>query len=169
MSAHGRILLVEAEDDIRRLLAIALLRNGYQVSAFASAEEFLTTDGLLRLLEFDLAIIDYKMGEMDGQELCLRIKAVRPELPVIIESGMPGQVFTNDCLRAGASQVLTKPFSVGELLIAIRSTLSSIEQAETPAPSTSDSVVGAIAEAVVEVVTSAAVEAVVDDITDSYE
>ncbi|MFA6535811.1 MAG: response regulator [Candidatus Paceibacterota bacterium] len=152
---HARVALIEAEEDIRKLLAKALLRHGYQVSTFASAEEFLGSDGLARLLEFDVVVLDYQMVEMNGQELCQRIKAVRPELPVIIESGMPGREFIGECLKAGANRVLTKPFSVEELLATIHAVLPTVDIKKITAPSVSDVIEEAVASAVLDVVEEA--------------
>lgn len=115
MAKTSVVALVEADDDLRGLFLGVLSRAGYEVRHFASAEDFLREE-TGQLGDYDLVILDYVMSGMNGQALCRQIKAARPDLPVVIESGMVGQEFIDECLSAGAGQVLIKPFPVSRLL-----------------------------------------------------
>jgi CheY-like chemotaxis protein len=81
-----RILIVDDEPEILRLLARRLTRRGYQVSQASGSQE-----ALVRLQEaiFDLAILDYMMPDTNGLELARECRTRQPTLQVLILTGSP--------------------------------------------------------------------------------
>ena len=118
-----RILIVDDEPHIRRLLATRLQTEGYDVEEACDGE-----DGLLMLPDFDpdLVILDLMMPGANGLEVLSRIRAdpERSAVPVIILTGK-GQDGDRDLAMAGgAADFVTKPFSPMKLLARIREILA---------------------------------------------
>jgi CheY-like chemotaxis protein len=76
-----RLLCVDDDDSFLRLLAIFLGRSGYVVSASSSGEDALTLFGAEA---FDCVVLDYHMPGLNGLETALRMKQMRPTVPIII-------------------------------------------------------------------------------------
>jgi two-component system KDP operon response regulator KdpE len=117
MATEGaRILVVDDEQEIRRMLKVALSAHGYAVAEAPSGKE-----GLNQALIFhpDLVILDLGLPDLDGMEV---IRALREwsSIPVIILSVREEENDKIEALDAGADDYLTKPFSMGELLARIR-------------------------------------------------
>lgn len=117
-----RILIVDDEPHIRRLLATRLQTEGYDVEEAGDGEE-----GLRKLPDFrpDLVLLDLMMPGANGLEVLSRIRADpgRGTLPVIILTAK-GQDSDRDlALAGGASDFVTKPFSPMKLLTRIREIL----------------------------------------------
>jgi putative two-component system response regulator len=112
MAENARILVVDDEPKICEFLAILLGREGYQVDSANSA-----ADGLARIeaTPYDLVLTDLKMPGMDGFELVTRLKAARPELPVIMITGYATVETAVRALRHGVEDYVTKPFNIDEL------------------------------------------------------
>jgi len=114
MRGEGRILLVDDEEQVVRVTGQMLVSLGYQVTGRVSAmEAFELFAGSPQ--DFDLLITDLTMPELTGIELSARIKAIRPELPVILFTGFSEQFSRESAVRAGVSQYCTKPFALREL------------------------------------------------------
>jgi CheY-like chemotaxis protein len=90
-----RILIVDDEPEILRLLARRLTRRGYQVSQASGSQEALVR---LRDAIFDLAILDYMMPDTNGLELARQCRTRQPTLQVLILTGSP---VTAEIERAG--------------------------------------------------------------------
>ena len=96
---------------------------GYAVKAFASAEEFLSSD---HLSDTDCLILDVRMPGMDGIELHRHLLASHREMPVIfITAHGSDERVRSKALANGAVDFLTKPLSEDGLLSAVRKALSS--------------------------------------------
>jgi DNA-binding response OmpR family regulator len=118
----ARLLIVEDDEGIRVPLARALERERYAVDGVASGEEALrltTGDGG----EHDLIIIDVGLPGVDGLEVCRRIRAQRPAVPILFLTAQDGELDIVDGLDAGADDYVTKPFRVSELLARVRAHL----------------------------------------------
>lgn len=114
-----RVLFVDDEPGVRRLVAAALSRLHAKGTVEASPVDALhrverAPDG------FDLVITDFRMPEMDGRELFHRIQAVAPTLPVMITSGYAEDGRVRDCLAEGACGFLAKPFTIAVFAAAVR-------------------------------------------------
>jgi DNA-binding response OmpR family regulator len=115
-----RVLLAEDDTSISEPLSRALRREGYQVEV--------TEDGpatLSRALsdEIDLVLLDIGLPELDGLEVCRRVRAEGNPVPVLILTARADEVDTVVGLDAGADDYVTKPFRLAELLARVRALL----------------------------------------------
>jgi two-component system cell cycle sensor histidine kinase/response regulator CckA len=117
----GTILLVEDEPAVRTIAARILRQAGYEVLEGRDGEEGLRV-ATRELAELDLLLTDVVMPQLSGPELAVRVRALRPELPVLYCSGYLAGTLTDD-LGVGES-ILAKPFTSGELLAAARAAIS---------------------------------------------
>ena len=114
-----RVLVVDDEPQIRRALRLVLRANGYLVTEVAAGEaalDALATD------DFDLVILDLMLPDMDGVEVCRRVREWS-RLPVVVLSAHGEEQIKVRALDEGADDYVTKPFSAPELLARMRSAL----------------------------------------------
>lgn len=127
MSDKKRILLIDNEEGLCRMMEAVLLDGGYKVKAytrsFQAVEEFVSG-------EWDLVITDIKMPGMDGLEVLQRIKAKQPQIPVIMITAYATVEMSIQALRKGAYDMLTKPFEPEELLYRVKNALTQTELIE---------------------------------------
>ena len=113
------IAVVDDDPAIRRLVRLFLKRSGYEIVEFGTGEEARTA---LQTIAWDLAILDRRLPDMDGVELCQELKA-NPEFKsryVIMLTGEDEQEDKVQGLDLGADDYITKPFQYPELLARIR-------------------------------------------------
>jgi two-component system, OmpR family, KDP operon response regulator KdpE len=125
------ILVVDDEAQITRVLKTTLSSQGYGIRTAADGEEALD---LMKSWSPDLIITDLRMPNMDGLELCRRVR-MESRTPIIVLSVKGEETIKVEALDAGADDYITKPFSVNELLARVRAALrrgSTPEQAESP-------------------------------------
>lgn len=129
MSA-GRILVIDDEPQIRRIMRTTLITGGYEVDDAKTAEE-----GLLKVREFrpDLVLLDINMPGMGGLAACRELRA-DPNVAIIMLTVHNTEAAKVEALDAGADDFVTKPFSTPELLARIRAALRRIPVAQS-APS----------------------------------
>ncbi len=125
MNDTSRILVVDDEPQLTRVLRTGLKSRGYDVRV--------APDGLAGLETFsdwhpDLVITDLAMPNMDGLELCRRLRAISP-VPIIILSAKGEEKIKVEALDIGADDFVTKPFGIDELLARVR---ASLRRASTP-------------------------------------
>jgi two-component system, OmpR family, KDP operon response regulator KdpE len=111
-----RILVVDDEPQILRVLRINLVARQYDVITAATGAEAL---GSAQADHPDLVILDLGLPDLDGVEVIRRLR-VWTRIPVIVLSGRVDSRDKVDALDAGANDYVTKPFSVDELLARIR-------------------------------------------------
>lgn len=109
-----RILLVDDDDDIRRLMRAFLEADGYEV--FSCRNGIRALDVFTARGDVDLLLSDLQMPVMDGVELSERVTALRPELPVVIVSGALMNPELLGKIEAHGWDFLAKPCRVPELL-----------------------------------------------------
>jgi DNA-binding response OmpR family regulator len=114
------LLIAEDDEGIRVPLVRALEREGYVVDAYAEGDSA-TRSGVAG--EHDLVIIDVGLPGIDGLEMCRRIRAVRPSVPILFLTAQDGEVDVINGLDSGADDYVTKPFRIAELLARIRAHL----------------------------------------------
>ncbi len=114
--ASEKILLVDDEEGMRRLLSRVLSREGYEPTTAASGEEALR---LVGSEQFDLVITDIKMAGMSGLELLHELKAFDPALPIIVITAYGTVESAVQALRAGAYDYITKPFENDEIKLTV--------------------------------------------------
>ena len=119
MSDKQRILIVDDERQITRVLSRGLTAKGYDVHVAADGEAALQTFGDWHP---DLIITDLSMPNMNGLELCRRLRTFS-EVPIIVLSVKGEERAKVEALDAGADDYVTKPFGIDELLARIRATL----------------------------------------------
>jgi len=129
MSA-GRILVVDDEPQIRRIMRTTLTGAGYEVEDARSGEE-----ALVKLREFrpDLVLLDINMPGMGGLEACRAIRA-DPNVAIIMLTVHNTEAAKVEALDAGADDFVTKPFGTPELLARIRAALRRVPATQS-APS----------------------------------
>ena len=112
-----RILAVEDEPAILRMLERGLTAAGHEVLTAANGE-----DGAMLAIDegVDLVLLDISLPEISGHEVLSRIRARRPELPVLMLTARDDLDNKVRALDAGADDYLTKPFAFEELLARIR-------------------------------------------------
>ncbi len=115
----GRVLVVDDEPQIRRVMRTALASNGYEAYEARTGEEALEA---LREDSPDLILLDMNMPGMGGLAACREIRAVS-EVAIIVLSVRDGEKDKIAALDAGADDYITKPFSVNELMARIRANL----------------------------------------------
>lgn len=108
-----RVLLVDDDKSLLRLLSLRLSAAGYQVTAVESGEQALLQ---IPLFHPHLVITDLKMGGMDGMTLFNRIHSRNPALPVLILTAHGTIPDAFDAASRGVSAYLTKPFDSKVLL-----------------------------------------------------
>lgn len=115
-----RILVVDDDPDLRRLLCRMLGQAGYQVD---SADDGSSAWDHLQSMPCDLLVTDHQMARLSGLGLVRRLRAAQWNLPVIMVSGRPpeGELRRQPWLNLSA--LLGKPFGAAELLSAVRGAL----------------------------------------------
>ena len=115
----SRVLVVDDEPQITRVLKTVLSSQGYQVRTAAEAESALTS---LNEWHPELVITDLYMPRVNGVELCRRIRAVSAVLIIVLS--VKGEERTKvEALDSGADDYVTKPFGTDELLARVRAAL----------------------------------------------
>jgi DNA-binding NtrC family response regulator len=127
VSDKKRILLIDNEEGLCRMMEAVLQDNGYAVKSytrsFQAIEDFNPSD-------WDLVVSDIKMPGMDGLEVLQRIKAKAPQIPVIMITAFATVEMSIQALRRGAYDMLTKPFEPEELLYRVKNALTTTDLLE---------------------------------------
>ncbi len=117
MTSPHRILVIEDDPDISALVELHLRDTGFEVELRAEGPS-----GLERALghPFDLVILDIMLPGMDGLEICRRLRAEKPGLPILMLTARTTELDRVLGLEMGADDYLTKPFSVRELVARVK-------------------------------------------------
>lgn len=119
MSRAAEILLVDDELSIQKAMAPLLRSRGYSVTIAATGRDAIESVARDRP---DLVILDLGLPDIDGVEVCRRIRA-RADMPIVILSARGGEADKVAALDQGADDYVTKPFGPEELLARIRAAL----------------------------------------------
>jgi len=120
-----RILLVEDEENIRKLVDMNLTLEGYEVRAVADGMEALQ---IFAQEHFDLVLLDLMIPKVDGLKVLDKIKLDKPAQHVIIISAKDSPADRVTGLKKGADDYINKPFNLEELYIRMRKLLGQSEQ-----------------------------------------
>lgn len=112
-----RLLIVDDEKEYVKVLANRMVLRGIDVAKAYSGTEAIRT---LRESEFDVAVLDLKMEDMDGLEVLKIFKKMDPDLMVIMLTGHGSAQAASDGISLGAFDYLTKPCEFSELLEKVR-------------------------------------------------
>lgn len=116
MTKQKRILLVEDEDKIRKVVEINLKLEGYEVVSIAEGDLALRTAETQR---FDLLLLDIMLPKMSGLKICEHVRLKNKEIPIIFISAKDSSEDRIRGLKVGADDYLIKPFSLEELLLRV--------------------------------------------------
>ncbi len=108
-----KVLVLEDEDNIRSFVVINLKRAGYETIEAASGEEAL--EQLRRNQDIRVAILDIMLPDMDGFEVCRRIRASNSKVGIIMLTARTQEMDKVTGFMTGADDYVTKPFSPAEL------------------------------------------------------
>ncbi|HXK05316.1 MAG TPA: response regulator [Verrucomicrobiae bacterium] len=115
----ARIMIIDDERGFRRALKLALCASGHEVTEAASGPEALT---ILRAAIPELILLDWRMPGLDGLQICRVIRS-EFDVPVIVVTSRDSSG-RNRALAAGASDYVSKPFGLDQLLSRVNSVLS---------------------------------------------
>ncbi len=121
----NRVLIVDDDPQIRRVMRTALTANGYEPYEARTGEEALE---VLRDFSPDVILLDLNMPGMGGLDTCRKIR-MASESAVIVLSVRDSEHDKIDALDAGADDYMTKPFNVNELMARIRANLRRVPSA----------------------------------------
>jgi two-component system KDP operon response regulator KdpE len=133
VNQQPRILIVDDEPQLARVLRTGLKTHGYDVRVAADGVSALETFGDWHP---DLVVTDLAMPNMGGLELCRRLRELSP-LPIIVLSVRGEEKTKVEALDAGADDYVTKPFGMDELLARVRAQLRRAQTSvvnEAPSP-----------------------------------
>ena len=116
MSNAPQILVIDDEPQIQRAIRTILTEKGFKVTTASRGEEGLT---LAATNEPDIIILDLGLPDMDGVEVCIRLREWT-QCPIIILSVRDSERDKVAALDKGADDYLTKPFGIEELLARVR-------------------------------------------------
>jgi len=125
----ARILVVDDDPQIRRVMRVTLTGRGYEVDDAKTGEDALEK---VRDSRFDLVLLDMNMPGMSGLEACSLIRD-RSEIAIIMLTIRDAEEDKVAALDAGADDYITKPFTSPELLARIRAALRRTPAAQGPA------------------------------------
>jgi len=117
MTRQPKILVVDDEKDITRVLEFLLSGEGYLVESALSGEEAIE---LLRKKDFDIVLTDLKMDKIDGIGVLEEAKRLNPDINVVLMTAYASVESAVDAMKKGASDYIVKPFINEEIRITIR-------------------------------------------------
>jgi len=116
MDLGARILVVDDEPQIRRLLKVALTAHGYEVDECKTGQEGINRAAIFKP---DLILLDLGLPDIDGKVVVVAIREWS-KVPILILTARDQENDKIEALDAGADDYVTKPFSMGELLARLR-------------------------------------------------
>ncbi len=125
------VLVVEDDATLASVVADYLRRAGHRVRYAATGDRALEVVGAERP---DLVLLDVMLPDVDGIEVCRRLRRTHPQLPVIMLTALSGVSDRIAGLEVGADDYVTKPFSPRELVLRIDSVLRRSTRAKPAAP-----------------------------------
>lgn len=113
-----RVLVIEDEEKLRRVVQLQLQTSGYDVELAATAEE-----GVAAAERADLVLTDLRLPGMSGLDFLDRMHAARPGLPVVLMTAYGSVETAVEAMKKGASDFLVKPFSLDHLTAVVAKAL----------------------------------------------
>jgi len=121
-TGNKTVIVVEDEPDIREVIEYNLVREGFDVLAAVDGEQAL---GLIAAEDVDLVVLDLMLPEIDGLEVCRRVRADRAtaSIPIVMVTAKGEEADIVLGLELGADDYVTKPFSPRELVARVKAVL----------------------------------------------
>lgn len=110
-----RVLFIDDEPAITEMASHILTQSGYKAHFFIDGNEALQYFRQ-HPHDFDIIITDLKMPHISGSELASSCAAINPDIPIILTTGFSEKISLASCRQWGVTTVITKPFSIGQLL-----------------------------------------------------
>jgi two-component system, OmpR family, response regulator len=120
MAEGPKVLVVDDEPNIRELVQVALNFHGFAVTTSATGEDVVQ---LAEAYRPDLIVLDVLLPDIDGFEVCRRLRSVANDVPVIFLTARDATADTVTGLTIGGDDYITKPFSVEALVARVRAVL----------------------------------------------
>lgn len=116
---HQKLLLVDDDEVFRRVLGRALERRGYEL---LSAEDTQSALDLARSEQPRLAVVDLKLGTESGLDLVPELKAIEPEMVIVVLTGYASIATAVTAVKNGAADYLAKPATADDVVHALTGT-----------------------------------------------
>jgi FixJ family two-component response regulator len=114
------IYVVDDDYDVRTSLRFLLETEGFDVRTFRSGVALLGSSTRNRA---DCLVVDYKMAELDGLELAIRLRRLHVSTPIILITGYPDENISTKASSVGVHHVLLKPNLEGNLIDCVRNAI----------------------------------------------
>ena len=116
MPYQASILVADDEESLRLVLQTALEKVGYTVDTADNGREALR---LTQERNYDVAILDIRMPELNGLQAFHKIHALKPDLPVILMTAFGSSEIAVEAMKRGAFDYIPKPFNLDEVKIIV--------------------------------------------------
>lgn len=123
------IYVVDDDHDVRTSLCFLLETEGFDVRTFRNAAALL---GSATRNRADCLVVDYKMADLDGLELTIRLRRLKVSTPIILITGYPDETIPAKASSAGVRHVLLKPNLEGKLVDCVREAIAAPNAASQP-------------------------------------
>ena len=118
--ASGTVLVVDDDDDMRRVLRDFLEGDGHRIVEAASGAEAIA---LVESERFDAVILDKEIPEMNGLDVLAVLHRRHPRLPVIFVTAFGGPAVAEESLHRGALHYVEKPFRIASMLETVQAVM----------------------------------------------
>jgi len=121
MNRNARILAIDDDENIRKVIVAILEDEGYTVESVGTAKEAIEKS---KRKFYNLALIDIRLPDMEGIELLTKFKETTPRIRKVIVTGYPTLQNAVDAVNKGADAYIIKPFDVKKVLKTIQEQLN---------------------------------------------
>ncbi len=110
---YSKILVVDDDEDLRRVLTVILTRQGFLVDAVETGKEAIKQ---IATGDYKIALIDVRLQDMNGMDVLCEAQKIQPEVTKIVMTGYPSDEDKSRAKQCGASTYLVKPVRAEELV-----------------------------------------------------
>jgi len=125
MCERPRILVIDDDESIRKVLATILEEDGYAVDTAKNGREAIKKS---KVKFYNLALIDIRLTDMEGTKLLTKVKDTMPKMRKIIITGYPTLQNAIEAVNRGADAYILKPFDIDKVLETIKEQLKKQEE-----------------------------------------
>ncbi len=125
MGERARILVVDDDESVRKVLATILEEEGYAVDTAKNGREAIKKS---KVKFYNLALIDIRLTDMEGTKLLTKVKDTMPKMRKIIITGYPSLQNAIEAVNRGADAYVLKPFDMDKVLETIKDQLKKQEE-----------------------------------------
>jgi len=125
MCERPRILVVDDDESVRKVLATILEEEGYAIDMAKNGREAIKKS---KVKFYNMALIDIRLTDMDGTKLLTKIKDTMPKMRKIIITGYPSLQNAIEAVNRGADAYILKPFDMEKVLGTIKDQLKKQEE-----------------------------------------